>query len=58
MRDGFLPVTVRETSLEKRTTDGSEGWVEIVARGGRVVRVHGAVGTSVLSQILEAVEQC
>ena len=58
VRDAFVPVTVRAGSVTDRSTDADEGWVEIVARGGRVVRVHGAVGASALSQVLEAVERC
>jgi hypothetical protein len=58
VRDAFVPVTVRAGSVEERATNGCEGWVEVVARGGRMVRVHGAVGASVLSQVLEAVERC
>jgi transposase len=34
------------------------GHLEVVARNGRVVRVHGVVEVRVLQQVLAAVEQC
>lgn len=44
--------------LRLSTTSTQPGHVEIIARNGRVVRVHGAIGVRMLQQVLVAVEQC
>jgi transposase-like protein len=46
------------SELRLSTTSAQAGYVEIIARNGRVVRVHGAIGVRALQQVLAAVEQC
>jgi transposase-like protein len=46
------------SELRLSTTNAQPGHVEIIARNGRVVRVHGAIGVRALQQVLAAVEQC
>ena len=46
------------SELRLSTTSVQSGHVEIIARNGRVVRVHGAIGVRALQQVLAAVEQC
>lgn len=46
------------SELRLSTARSAAGHIEIVARNGRVVRVHGDVNTRALQQVLAAVEQC
>jgi transposase-like protein len=46
------------SELRLSNVPAGTGHIEIVARNGRIVRVHGDVSTRALQQILGAVEQC
>lgn len=46
------------SELRLSTAQATAGHIEIVARSGRIVRVHGDVNTRALQQVLAAVEQC
>lgn len=46
------------SELRLSRTEPPRGHIEVLARNGRVVRVHGDVSARVLQQILTAVEQC
>ena len=46
------------SELRVSTPQPQQGHVEVVARNGRVVRVHGDISVRTLQQVLAAVEQC
>jgi transposase len=46
------------SELRLSTAQPSSGHIEVVARNGRIVRVHGDVNIAAFQQILAAVEQC
>jgi hypothetical protein len=46
------------SELRLSTLEPEQGRIEIVARNGLVVRVHGDVSARALQQVLAAVEQC
>jgi hypothetical protein len=46
------------SELRLSTTQAQPSFVEVVARNGRVVRVHGDISVRALQQVLAAVEQC
>lgn len=46
------------SELRLSTAPTQPSHVEIVARNGRVVRVHGDISVRALQQVLAAVEQC
>jgi transposase-like protein len=46
------------SELRLSTTQPPTGHIEVVARSGRVVRVHGDVSIRAFQQVLAAVEQC
>lgn len=46
------------SELRLSSVKPSSGHIEVVARGGRVVRVHGDVDIQTFQRILAAVEQC
>jgi transposase-like protein len=46
------------SELRLSTTQAQPNHVEIVARNGRVVGVHGDISVRALQQVLAAVEQC
>lgn len=56
-----LPTPARKpafSELRLSSVQTRAGHIEIVARNGRVVRVHGQVDVRALQQVLVAVEQC
>lgn len=46
------------SELRLSTPTPASGHLEVVARSGRVVRVHGEIDIRTFQRILEAVEQC
>jgi len=46
------------SELRFSTATPPAGHIEVVARSGRIVRVHGDVSVRTFQRILEAVEQC
>lgn len=55
---GGLPSALGFTQVRVAEREVSEGRLEVVARSGHVVRVHGEVSAAALRAVLSAVERC